>query len=48
MALSPKTKELIQPHNLAYHTSPGSLRGDHDNLFVGLHIEIARRKGEWI
>jgi hypothetical protein len=41
MALSPKQKELIQRHSLAYHTSPASLRGDNDNLFIGLHIENA-------
>ena len=41
MALSPKTKKLIQTHSLAYHTSPSSLRGDGDNLFIGLHIENA-------
>ena len=41
MALSPKTKELIQRHSLAYHTGPASLRGDGDNLFIGLHIENA-------
>jgi hypothetical protein len=40
MGLSPKTRELIQRHNIAYHISPESLSAP-DNLFIGLHFENA-------
>ena len=38
LALSPKAKEMIQRHNMAYHTTPEALRSP-DYLTIGLHIE---------
>ena len=40
LALSPKAKEMIQRHNMAYHTTPEALRSP-DYLTIGLHIENA-------
>ena len=40
LALSPKAKEMIQRHNMAYHTTPEALRSS-DYLTIGLHIENA-------
>ena len=40
LALSPKTKEMIQRHNITYHIAPGALQSP-DYLSIGLHIENA-------
>ena len=39
-ALSPKVKGLIQNHQVGYHMNP-AFYADHDNIFVGFHIEDA-------
>ena len=40
LALTPKTKEMIQRYSVTYHLTPGALRNP-DYVSVGLHIENA-------
>ena len=40
LALTPKTKEMVQRYSITYHLTPGALRNP-DYVSVGLHIENA-------